>query len=195
MLKTGLTGSIGSGKTLVSKVFFTLGVPVFHADDEAKKFLHDAEVKRKIAAEISESVFDHDERIINSKLASIVFNDPQALKKLNKIIHPRVREALKQWFAKQQDHPYAIYEAAILFESGFYREMDKIITVSAPESLRIQRVMKRDGVTEGDVLKRIRNQWPDEKKLALADWIINNDEKAMLIPQVLEIHHRLTVKS
>jgi len=191
MLKVGLTGSIGSGKTLVSKIFFSLGVPVYHADVEAKKFLLDENIKNHIVTRIGNSVFDDQNNIVSEKLASIVFNDHKALSVLNSLIHPLVRIDFIEWLSDKQKEPYVLHEAAILYESGFYKDFDKVITVSAPEDVRIKRVMERDRVLEEDVLTRMRNQWKDERKSELADYVIINDGKQMMIPQVLEIHRKL----
>jgi len=191
MLKVGLTGSIGSGKTLVSKFFFSLGVPVYHADVEAKKFLLDENIKNHIVTRIGNSVFDDQNNIVSEKLASIVFNDHKALSVLNSLIHPLVRIDFIEWLSDKQKEPYVLHEAAILYESGFYKDFDKVITVSAPEDVRIKRVMERDRVLEEDVLTRMRNQWKDERKSELADYVIINDGKQMMIPQVLEIHRKL----
>ena len=191
MLKVGLTGSIGSGKSLVAKIFSSLGIKVYEADTEAKKFLLDDMVKQKIASSISNDVFDTDGVIINKKLAEIVFNNPETLAILNGIIHPMVRTDFHEWLQTNQEELLILYEAAILYESGFYTDFDKVITVSAPEALRLKRVIERDSVTAEQVLQRMNNQLPNEKKVELADYVILNDEKRMLIPQVLNLHEHL----
>lgn len=191
MLKVGLTGNIGSGKSVISQVFITMGVSVFQADIEARKQFEDKIVRNSIRDIFGPGVFSSSGEIIRPVLAEIVFNDPTMLDKLNQIIHPGVRRDYQQWCLQHSEAPYTLYEAAILFESGHYREMDKIICVTAPEQLRIKRVMERDQVTQEEVEKRMSNQWDEKKKIALADFVIRNDETSSVIKQVLEIHHKL----
>lgn len=192
MLKIGLTGNIGSGKTLVAEVFRTLGVPVFHADEAARNLLSDDSVINDILDYFGEEVLSPERQINRKALAGKVFNDSEKLEFLNALIHPRVRELFDQWCRVQSGKIYVLYEAAILFESGHYREMDRVICVDAPEALRLRRVMMRDGATEAEVRQRMDRQWPDERKTALADYIIRNDETEPVIPQVLNIHRILT---
>jgi dephospho-CoA kinase len=191
MMKVGLTGNIGSGKTVVAGIFNTLGVPVFHADLEARKLYDQEEVKKQILHLFGKEVFAPSGDIIRTKLAEIVFKDQDLLRQLNNIIHPAVRLKYEQWHERSGEGPYTLYEAAILFESGHYKEMDKVICVTAPEELRIQRVMDRDHVSRDEVLKRISNQWEESKKIELADFVINNDGSEGLIGQVMGIHERL----
>jgi dephospho-CoA kinase len=191
MIKVGLTGNIGTGKSIVSRIFETLGVPVYHADEIAKKFLLDRKIQQAIKDKFGEAVFT-DGMIDRKKLASIVFNDQNALDYLNSLIHPKVHEDLKNWFDLQSVHPYVIHEAAILFESGFYKEFDKIITVTAPVEISISRVMQRDAVGKEAVEKRMRHQWRQEQKIELSHYIILNDENHLVIPQVLAIHNELS---
>ena len=190
MIKVGLTGNIGSGKSTVSRVFETLGVPVYHADSEAKKFLDDENVQDSLIREFGSKIFE--DRIINrKKLARLVFNDKQALEFLNSLIHPLVRKDFETWTTVNSEAPYIIQEAAILFESGFYKMFDKVITVVSLQELAVARVMARDGVSEKDVLLRMNNQWSSEKKEELSDYVVYNDGSKLIIPQVLEIHRRL----
>ena len=191
MIKTGLTGNIGSGKSMVSRIFETLGVPVFHADATAKKFLTDATIQKAIMEKFGDTVITED-KIDRKKLASVIFEDKSALTYLNSLIHPMVRQDLMKWFERHNGYPYVIQEAAILFESGFFKEFDKIITVAAPADLCIQRVMLRDGIQKEEVKKRMKNQWKQEKKIKLSHYIIVNDEIQLVIPQVLAIHHELS---
>ncbi len=190
MQKVGLTGNIGSGKSLVARIFKSFDIPVFEADKEAKAILYSPEVSKKVI-----QVFGHeiltDDSIDNKKLANLAFNDPALLQQLNNIIHPAVRQKFKHWAELQTNKPYIIYEAAILFESGQYKELDKIITVFADPETRIQRVMLRDGVPRELVLERIKNQWPDAKKNALADFVIFNNGKEFLITQAEKIHYQI----
>jgi len=191
MLKVGLTGNIGSGKSTVARIFETLGVPVYHADEEAKKFLKEKKIQIAIKKKFGDSVFSGS-TIDRKKLASAVFGDKDAMAFLNSLIHPGVREDLKVWFDHHVQYSYVIQEAAILFESGFYREFDKIITVAAPVELAIQRVMHRDGTGKEEIEKRMHHQWALDRKIELSQYVIYNDEDHLVIPQVLAIHNELS---
>ncbi len=190
MIKVGLTGNIGSGKTTVTRIFETLGVPVYQADKEARKFLEKEPVINHLVERFGHDILD-EKSIDRKKLAAIVFSDRDKLNFLNDTIHPLVKEDLMHWIDKQKDHPYIVQEAAILFESGFYKDFDKNIMVYSPDSLAIRRVMKRDGVGEEEVRLRMQNQWDSRKKLAMSDYVIMNDESGLIIPQVLHIHKEL----
>lgn len=169
----GLTGGIGSGKSTIAGFFSDLGIPVYIADEEAKKLMDGPEVILRIQKLFEQDVIE--ESVLNrKKIAELVFNAPEKLKELNAIVHPAVRSHFMQWVEKHSDHPFVIKEAAILFESGTYKDCDKIILVTAPQAVRIQRVMRRDGVTENQVLERMSQQWSDEKKIALSDYVIQN---------------------
>ena len=190
MLKVGLTGGIGSGKTLVSKVFERLGIPVFNADIEAKKITNsDADVIRALQVEFGHDIYI-DQEINRKKLASIIFDDTEALKKVNSIIHPKVHEYFNNW-CNQQNTLYVIEEAAILFESNANKSMDFTINVHADELLRINRVVDRDGTTASLVKERMKNQLDDTERMHLADFTIYNDGKQMILPQILEIHYKI----
>lgn len=169
----GLTGGIGSGKTTIANYFSTLGIPVYIADDEAKKLMESSEVKDSIKEKFGESIFDN--TILNrAKLAEIVFADSGKLDQLNAIVHPAVRNHLKKWLLNHEASPFVIYEAAILFESGNYKNCDYIITVTAPLESRIQRVIDRDKTNREQVLKRINAQWNDEQRISKSNFIIDN---------------------
>jgi dephospho-CoA kinase len=191
MLKVGLTGNIGSGKTIIAQVFSMLGVPVFHADHEAKKQFNDESIRKSIRAKFGPGVFTSSGEVLRPVLAEIVFNDPVLLEELNKIIHPGVRRDYQHWCQQHAGAEYTIYEAAILFESGQYREMDRVVCVTAPEQLRIKRVMERDHLSRQEVERRMANQWEEERKVALADYVIRNDESTMVIEQVLKLHNEI----
>jgi dephospho-CoA kinase len=191
MLKVGLTGNIGSGKTIVAQVFKTLGIPVFHADVEARKLYDLSSIRHQVRNIFGDEVFSPSGEILKTKLAEIVFNDRQRLEDLNRIIHPAVRQEYRSWLLQHENKAYTLYEAAILFESGHYLEMDKVICVTAPEDLRIRRVMERDNITSTEVKNRIANQWPEEKKIELSDFVIENDGDKGLIEQVLEVHKKI----
>ncbi|MEX2595749.1 MAG: dephospho-CoA kinase [Salibacteraceae bacterium] len=188
----GLTGGIGSGKSTVAKIFISLGVPVFNSDESGKNVLaSDAEAISAIKKLLGDEVYENgapNRRLI----ASMVFNDDDLLTALNNIIHPAVARETANWVEKNQSScTYGLKEAAILFESGAYKSCDAVISVLAPESLRIDRVMNRDGVDESQVKSRIRKQWSDEERASKSDFTILNDGKASLIEQVLELHNQL----
>ena len=182
----GLTGGIGSGKSVVAKVFATLGIPVFNADNEAKHIMQTSPViKAKLIEQFGSDIYN-DFGLDKEKLATIVFNDPFQLQLLNAIVHPLTIQAAKDWAAKQTS-PYVIKEAALIFESGAADGLFKIIGVTAPLSLRIHRVMQRDAMTKGQVDGRMRNQISDTIKMRLCDYVIQNNNQQMVIPQVLEL--------
>jgi dephospho-CoA kinase len=191
MLKVGLTGNIGSGKTLVAGIFKTLSIPVFDADIEARAVLSTQEVRGDLHVLFGEQIFDQ-EAINRKALAEIVFKDKEKLKQLNAIIHPKVRQRLGKWITEQHKAPYILYEAAILIETGYYKQLDKTIVVTAEQELRITRVMQRDQVSRQMVEQRMASQWDEQRKAAAADFIITNNQNDQLIPQVLKIHNILT---
>jgi dephospho-CoA kinase len=169
----GLTGGIGSGKTTIANYFMAAGIPVYIADDEARKIMQSEEIIEEIKSTFGAEIFEND--ILNrEKLAQIVFNDPEKLKLLNAIIHPAVKKHFRNWILNHQNSPFIIYEAAILFESGSYNDCAKIITVTAPIESRIQRVIQRDNTTREQVLKRIDAQWTDSQRTAKSDFVIKN---------------------
>lgn len=169
----GLTGGIGSGKTTIARYFESLGVPIYIADEEAKKILDRADVVKEVSESFGKEVLT-DGLPDRKKLAAVVFNSPDKLELLNSIIHPKVREGFKIWVAAHSSEPFVIKEAAILFESGSYKDCDKVILVTAPGEVRIARVKERDNVSREEVLRRMANQWKDNKKIPLSDYIIHN---------------------
>ena len=182
----GLTGGIGSGKSVVAKIFSTLGIPVFNADEAAKQIMQTSpEIKAKLIEQFGSSIYDAS-GLQKEKLAAIVFNDPFQLQLLNAIVHPVTIQAAKDWAAKQTS-PYVIKEAALIFESAAADGLFKVIGVTAPLSLRIQRVMQRDGVSKEQVEARMQHQISDTIKMRLCDFVIDNNNQQMLIPQVLEL--------
>lgn len=190
MLKVGITGGIGSGKSIVAKVFETLGVPVYYADTASKRLMNeDEDLKQQISKEFGETSYK-DGQLNRSYLSSIVFNNPEKLAILNAIVHPATILDAEKWM-RLQTTPYAIKEAAIIFESGSQEYLDKIIGVYAPSSLRIQRTMQRDNVTREEVLSRMNKQIDEEIKMRLCDYVITNNEQQLIIPQVLKIHQLL----
>lgn len=192
MILVGLTGGIGSGKSTVARIFETLGIPVYTADDRAKFLMdRDVDLMEAIKSRFGPAIYT-EQGLDRQALSDIVFRDGDALKDLNALVHPAVGRDFRAWVeGMEPDIPYAIKEAAILFETGGHREMGVNILVTAPEELRIQRVMERDGVSEEDVEARIAKQWPDSDKEPLADHIIINDGVHSLIEQVMAIHEGL----
>ena len=190
MIKIGITGGMGSGKSTVAKVFEVLGIPVYYADDAAKKLMNeDAALKEKLIAVFGKEIYQ--DGILNrTHLSGLVFNNPDKLAQLNSIVHPATIADAESWM-RQQHSPYAIKEAAILFESGANKYVDKVIGVYAPIQLRISRVMQRDIITEEAVTARMNRQMEEEKKMSLCDYVITNDEQKLVIPQVLKIHELL----
>lgn len=191
MLKVGLTGSIGSGKSTIAGVFRVLGIPVYMSDDEAKKILDQPEVVELVVGQFGKGLAGTDGLIIRKALAAEVFSDVEKLRWLNGVIHPRVREHFSKWIDNQINVPYIMQEAAIIYESGFSTFFDKIIVVAAPVEERISRVIKRDNMSRQQVLDRLDKQWTEEKKLEQADYVIFNGDHSQAIPQVIEIHGHL----
>lgn len=190
MMRVGLTGGIGSGKTTVGRVFRAMGIPVFEADAEGRRLMaQDTALQRSIVERFGAAVVNEN-GIDRAALAGIVFQDTEALKALNALIHPAVRGAFDRW-AREQRAPYVMMEAAVLAESGGHRTLDAIVVVSAPEPIRIRRVMQRDGVPEEAVRARLANQVSEAERLAIADHMIHNDDSRLVIPQVLEVHAAL----
>jgi len=189
MLKIGLTGGMGSGKTIVSRIFSVLGVPVFYADDAAKTVMNeDAELKQKIMSLFGADAYMEDQ--LNRKyISSIVFNDPFKLEQLNALVHPVTIAAADKWM-QQQTTLYVIKEAALMFEAGAAAHLDYVIGVFAPQAMRIQRAMQRDGITREEALARINNQVDDNIKMKLCDFVIVNDEQQSVLSQVLKLHEK-----
>ncbi len=191
MVKIGLTGGIGSGKSTVAKIFETLGIPVYYADTEAKRLMNSNEkIKVSIKQHFGEAAYKNDE-LDRKYLADIVFNNPEKLELLNALIHPVTINDAEEWMQKQAA-PYSIKEAALLFESGAAENLDFIVGVYAPQALRIKRVMKRDNLSPDEILKRINRQVNEEMKMKLCDFVITNNEQELLIPQVLKLHQHFT---
>lgn len=189
-LRVGITGGIGSGKSYVAKVFKALGVPFYDADKEAKELMNtNPEIRDALVRAFGREVYDAKGRLNRSYLASQVFKDKDKLDRLNVIVHPIVIQHGADW-SVSQTFPYSLKEAALLFESGSYKQLDYTILVTAPEDVRIARVMQRDSVSRQDVLDRMSKQLPDEEKRALADFIIVNDGVESLLPQVLPLHEQ-----
>ena len=191
MLKVGLTGNIGSGKSIVAQVFSILKIPVYHADEESKRFLYEPSVIENILKTFGESVETQAGEVDKAALSALVFADSHRLSQLTHILHPLVIEDFRKWCRSKKEYKYIIHEAAIIFESGVEKQFDKIIHVSCPAEIAIQRVIDRDGTTREEILKRMQFQLADEEKANRSDWVINNDGTLLLIPQVLELHKKL----
>lgn len=196
MLKLGITGGIGSGKTTVCQFFEILGVPVYYSDQRAKGLMHSDEVlMAQIRQAFGRDIYSEDGILNRKALAAVVFADPGKLAALNGMVHPAVFRDFDRWAAARKEVPYVLKEAAILFESGSYRDCDYTILVKAPRELRIRRVVGRDGISEEEVVRRMDAQMSDEDKEARADFVVLNDEAQLLIPQVLLLHERLLQES
>lgn len=189
----GITGGIGSGKSLVCKIFSILGVPIYTSDERAKWLLaHDESLKKQVIHAFGEKAYDLQGKPDRSYLANVIFNDEQSRQLLNKLVHPRVGEDYQNWRILHADSPYTLKEAALLFETGSHQQLDKMINISAPESLRIRRVLLRDKQRDKKQIEAImKQQWSDKQREQMADFTISNDEKSLLIPKVLRLHQQL----
>ncbi|HLP55651.1 MAG TPA: dephospho-CoA kinase [Fluviicola sp.] len=190
-LKVGITGGIGSGKSTVCAVLTEMGYPVYNSDERAKTIMETSpEVREQLIAAFGEETF-HNNRLNRAYLAQLIFNDPVKREQINAIVHPAVRADFQQW-AKKQKSAIVFQESALLIETGGYRLLDYTVLVTAPEELRIKRVLKRDViVNEEDVRSRIQSQLSDEDKRKMADFVIENDEHELLVPQVNELLRKL----
>jgi dephospho-CoA kinase len=191
MKVVGLTGGIGSGKSTIAKVFETLGIPCYNSDTRAKLLYDMAAIKKQVVEVFGEEVYKNNQ-LDRAYLASQVFTDREKLNALNEIIHPAVQEDFEAW-KSQQSAPYILKEAAILFESGSYKNCDRVILVTAPIETRIERVIARDNSSREEILARIEKQWSDEQKIPLADFIIRNDGSEPITEQVIELHQALSM--
>ena len=186
MLRIGLTGGIGSGKSTVAKIFETLGIPVYYADDASKRLMNEnEELKNSIQQHFGQEAYT-DGKLNRKHLSSLVFNNPEKLALLNSIVHPATIKDAEKWMQKQTA-PYAIKEAALIFESGSQEHLDKVIGVYAPAAIRIQRVMQRDNASREEAISRMNKQINEEIKMRLCDYVVTNDEQQLLIPQVLQL--------
>ena len=191
-LHLGITGGIGSGKTTVCRLFEVLGIPVYYADDAAKRLMvEDTELRGRLVEIFGAATYLPDGSLHRTYLAGIVFDNAEKLAALNALVHPAVARDGARWQTAQTDVPYTLKEAALLFESGSHRTLDGVITVYAPEDVRLQRVRARDGSSDEQVRARMRKQLPESEKLERADYILYNDGKQALIPQVLALHRLL----
>jgi dephospho-CoA kinase len=190
MLKVGLTGGIGAGKSVVARLFQVIHIPAYDADSSSKRLmLTHTGLKQSIIENFGEESYK-DGQLNRQYLAATAFSDKSKLELLNQLVHPVTLADAQQWFAAQ-DAPYAIKEAALFFESGTAEGLDYMIGVTAPLALRIKRVMQRDQISESNVKERMKHQLEDSLKMKLCDFVVHNDEQEMIIPQVLNIHHLL----
>ena len=198
MKKIGITGGIGSGKTTVCKIFESLDIPVYYADKEAKKIMaSNLSVKKQVKDLIGEEAFFKNGKPDRNYIAAKIFTDKELLAKINEIVHPAVQLDADRWVEIMKNEGksrYCLKEAALLVETGSYKSLHALIVVTCPEDIRIHRVMKRDKLKFEDVMRKVRNQTPEEDKVKLADFVIVNDGKSSLIPQVWAIHHKLMSK-
>ena len=189
MLRVGITGGIGSGKSTVCRIFATLGIPIYYADIRAKELMiSDSDVIHQIKNLFGKNAYDESGHLNRKFIAEQAFQNKNLLRQLNAIVHPAVFRDTLEWYQTNHEKAYTLYEAAIMFESGSYKFLDKVITVFAPLEDRIARTIKRDNISREEVLERIDKQMPEEEKMNRADYIIYNDHSQPLIEQVLNIH-------
>jgi dephospho-CoA kinase len=194
MLKIGLTGGIGSGKSTVAKIFETLGIPVYYADEAAKRIMNeDEQLRQGIIKNFGEDAYIAD-TLNRSYISQQVFNNKEKLAVLNSLVHPATIRDSEEWMQRQTT-AYAVKEAALIFESNVNKYLDYVIGVTAPEELRIERTMNRDMISSEEVKSRIKNQMDENEKMSLCDFVIHNDGQQALLPQVLSLHHELVQRS
>ncbi|MEI6142810.1 MAG: dephospho-CoA kinase [Mariniphaga sp.] len=195
MKKVGITGGIGSGKTTVCEIFRLLGVPVFHADDEARYLQNnDISIRNQLVGLLGADIYLSSGLLDRKKLASLIFNNQELLANVNQIIHPAVRQRFIKWSLEYTNEPYVLYEAAILLESGYSLDFEINVLILADENARIERVTRRDRISGDLVRERIRNQMPDSQKINLVDYIIENNNRQLLIPQIIELDKEIREK-
>ena len=190
VLRVGLTGGIGSGKSTVAQIFEVLGIPVYYADIAAKKIMNEDEGIRTAITNIFGEQAYANNNLDRKYISSIAFSDPAKLQQLNALVHPATKKDGEAWM-KQQTSPYAIHEAALIFEAKVSDRLDHVIGVSSPIELRIKRAIERDKVSREEVLKRMDQQLDEELKMSKCDFVLINNEQQLLIPQVLELHEKL----
>ncbi|MDX2430341.1 MAG: dephospho-CoA kinase [Bacteroides sp.] len=194
MYRVGITGGIGSGKSFVCSILEKFGIPVYYADSQARRLMNtDSRLRSAIKEAFGEEIYRNGE-LDRQEMALRVFGEPGLLESINQLVHPVVREDFERWTEGQEGVPYVVEEAAILFESGAVRNMNMSVLIYAPIPLRIQRVMDRDKVSRLDVEKRISRQMDEEEKKKLADRVIYNDEKNLLLPQIVGLHEDILIR-
>lgn len=187
----GLTGGIGTGKSTVARLFEVIGLPVYYSDNRAKEMYFDPLVKEKVIELLGTEAYTSDRKINREYISKCIFSNASLLSKINSIIHPAVEQDFKNFIEHNCNRKLIIKESALLFETGLYKKVDKIILVMSPLELRLKRVILRDKSSEETVLKRINNQMPDEEKAPISDFVIKNDEQNALITQVLAVYEKL----
>lgn len=191
-LVVGITGGIGSGKSTVCNVFRMLDIPVFEADAAARQLMDsDTTIKNALALLFGNDIYTSSGHLNRQKLAGEIFTNNHLRERVNKLVHPVVRREFYKFLKQNEALPYVIYEAAILFEGGFHEKMDFSVLVAAPEEQRIARVMERNGLTEKSVKERMNSQWAEEKKRELADLCLENDNKHMILPEIIQMDKKL----
>jgi dephospho-CoA kinase len=191
MIRIGVTGGIGSGKSLVCRVFSLLGVPVYTADEAAKNLMeHDPQITKDLTGVFGSSIYEG-EKLNRSKLAGLIFENPELLSEVNRIVHPRVAHDFNEWCTSFTSAPFVIQESALLFESNTFKHFDYIVLVTAPEEIRIKRVLGRPEMTREKILRIMRNQLPEEEKIVRSHFIINNDETTLILPLLLSIYEKI----
>jgi dephospho-CoA kinase len=189
MIKVGITGGIGSGKSLICEVFYRLGVPVHNADNVARWLCEtDPQIRAALISLLGNDLYNG-KSIDRSRMSALIFTDKSMLQQVNQIIHPKVAEHFENWGSQYSDRPYIVQESAILFESGFYLMFDRYITVTAPEEVRIQRIISRAGMTAEKIATIMQNQLPESEKARRSHHVIINDGLTPVLPQVLQLHH------
>ena len=188
--KVAITGNIGSGKSLICKIFNHLGINTFHSDEETKKLYYLPDIKKEITNHFGEEVYLADGSLNKKLLSYHLFQNEKALKFIETLLYPKLNQVFDEW-CERQTSSFVLFESAILFEKNFDKQFDKIIFVSAPEDVRVKRAMQRDNCDEENVRSRMRLQWDEETKKEKSDYIINNDGIEMLIPQIIKINKQL----
>lgn len=186
-----ITGGIGSGKTIVSKIIATMGYLVYHSDERAKKMYFLPEVKEEVIKILGKQAYLSDNEIDKKYIATKIFSDKELLSKINKLIHTAVKKDFEKFIDEHKGKQWIFKESALIFESGLFNTCDKIILVTAPVDVKIERIKKRDGLCDEEIIQRMKHQWNDDKKLSKADFVINNDGQAALLPQVLMVIDKL----
>ena len=196
MLKIGITGGIGTGKSMVSRIFALLNIPVYDSDLRAKQVMaHNPQLKHELIAAFGPETFN-EQGLNRTRLAAIVFPEPEKLTKLNSLVHPHVKQDFINWSEENKNAPYVLKEAALMFETEAYKQVDEMITVFAPLDIRMERLLKRDTHrTETDLKNIIAKQLPEEEKLRRADHVVYNDDSQLVIPQVLKLHEYFLAKA
>jgi dephospho-CoA kinase len=189
----GLTGGIGSGKSTVARMFTVLGVPVYHSDDRAKELYFDEEVRKKVTSLLGPGAYFSDGKLNKSYISEKIFKDSALLHLINAIIHPAVGADFRNFIENNKTARFIVKESALLFEAGIEKQVDKIILVTAPLEIKLKRVRERDRSSDEEILQRMNNQLPDEKKTGHSHFVIINDEEKAVIPQVLSIYNLLNV--